>query len=430
MEIAIYTDFTKFTLTSLAILSAIFVISTKNAVISVFNLIVLYILVAFYLIYIGITYLGISYIVIVRHIHINIVCLIRYNQYSHLITVSELSKEENSKLNLASLSLLEVSSIIKLKYILVLLWKQTVFSKVKAELLEVNFLMLFNKKEKLIKTTYLVNLILRFTKGIFSTYIMKYAIEEKNLLLKENERILFMNMGRSISYNRYDLRMIIIPLKYREESILHKYFKTNRKGRIIAYNLYINPTMKFSTYSKIRTKYKNKNNNFHNISKLDKTYEFKKLNLGFLSKKLNLILDLHNFKYSQYNNEILFKLISNLSLLKLAFISLNSRYINSCKLRMQNDIVPILFLYNIQREIKSGKFTFLDNKINTRSNIEVYHISLKNRVIQEALSLIMEVFFEFRKNEQYNFPTLFLFKYSYNKDNLVFRFKKEFRSTE
>jgi NADH:ubiquinone oxidoreductase subunit 6 (subunit J)/NADH:ubiquinone oxidoreductase subunit 3 (subunit A) len=48
----------------LAIIAGIFVISTKNAIISVFNLIVLYILVAFYLIYIGITYLGISYIII------------------------------------------------------------------------------------------------------------------------------------------------------------------------------------------------------------------------------------------------------------------------------------------------------------------------------------------------------------------------------
>jgi NADH:ubiquinone oxidoreductase subunit 6 (subunit J)/NADH:ubiquinone oxidoreductase subunit 3 (subunit A) len=54
----------KFLLTSLAIIAAIFVIGTKNAIISIFNLIVLYILVAFYLIYIGITYLGISYIII------------------------------------------------------------------------------------------------------------------------------------------------------------------------------------------------------------------------------------------------------------------------------------------------------------------------------------------------------------------------------
>lgn len=48
----------------LAILAGIFVISTKNPIISVFNLIVLYILVAFYLIFIGLTFLGISYIVI------------------------------------------------------------------------------------------------------------------------------------------------------------------------------------------------------------------------------------------------------------------------------------------------------------------------------------------------------------------------------
>jgi NADH-ubiquinone oxidoreductase chain 6 len=48
----------------LAIIAGLFVITTKNPIISVFNLIVLYILVAFYLIYIGITYLGISYIII------------------------------------------------------------------------------------------------------------------------------------------------------------------------------------------------------------------------------------------------------------------------------------------------------------------------------------------------------------------------------
>src|SRR5438552_2925651 len=48
----------------LAVIAGIFVIATKNAIISVFNLIVLYILVAFYLIYIVITYLGISYIIV------------------------------------------------------------------------------------------------------------------------------------------------------------------------------------------------------------------------------------------------------------------------------------------------------------------------------------------------------------------------------
>ena len=48
----------------LSIIAGVFVITTKNAIISVFNLIVLYILVAFYLIYIGMTYLGLSYIII------------------------------------------------------------------------------------------------------------------------------------------------------------------------------------------------------------------------------------------------------------------------------------------------------------------------------------------------------------------------------
>jgi len=54
----------KMILPILAIIAGVFVITTKNAIISVFNLIVLYILVAFYLIYIGVTYLGISYIVV------------------------------------------------------------------------------------------------------------------------------------------------------------------------------------------------------------------------------------------------------------------------------------------------------------------------------------------------------------------------------
>jgi len=54
----------KYFITMLAIIAGFYVITTKNAIISVFNLIVLYVLVAFYLIYIGIAYLGISYIVI------------------------------------------------------------------------------------------------------------------------------------------------------------------------------------------------------------------------------------------------------------------------------------------------------------------------------------------------------------------------------
>src|SRR5436190_1720574 len=56
--------FLKSLLPLLAIIAGIFVITTKNAIISVFNLIVLYILVAFYLIFIGVNYLGLSYIII------------------------------------------------------------------------------------------------------------------------------------------------------------------------------------------------------------------------------------------------------------------------------------------------------------------------------------------------------------------------------
>lgn len=64
MELFLPVGILKIILPLFAIIAGIFVITTKNAIISVFNLIVLYILVAFYLIYIGITYIGISYIVI------------------------------------------------------------------------------------------------------------------------------------------------------------------------------------------------------------------------------------------------------------------------------------------------------------------------------------------------------------------------------
>ena len=64
MEFLLSFNLIKMLLPVLAILAGIFVISTKNPIISVFNLIVLYILVAFYLIFIGLTFLGISYIVI------------------------------------------------------------------------------------------------------------------------------------------------------------------------------------------------------------------------------------------------------------------------------------------------------------------------------------------------------------------------------
>lgn len=64
MKFLLPVEIIKTLLPILAIIAGIFVISTKNPIISVFNLIVLYILVAFYLIFIGLTYLGISYIVV------------------------------------------------------------------------------------------------------------------------------------------------------------------------------------------------------------------------------------------------------------------------------------------------------------------------------------------------------------------------------
>jgi NADH-ubiquinone oxidoreductase chain 6 len=49
---------------SLSFITALLVILTQNPVVSVFNLIILYVLVALYLMYLGVTYIGISYIII------------------------------------------------------------------------------------------------------------------------------------------------------------------------------------------------------------------------------------------------------------------------------------------------------------------------------------------------------------------------------
>jgi hypothetical protein len=268
MEISIYFDNIKFILIILATISAILVISTKNAVISVFNLIVLYILVAFYLIYIGITYLGISYIVIVRRLNKSIEYL-KNNQYFLLITLKELNFYKK-KLNIASL----------IKYI--------VFSKVKAKLLEINFPLVYqtkhNEKNKKV-ITYLVNLILQFTKEIYCTDCINiYTRKEKNLLLKENKRILIlMNTGKSTFYKKRTSELSQYPFKW-------------RRGRIIAY-------IQKRTYNTFF--YKNKELNLLKlVLVLDKRLKGKSIK----DKKLKFnnipILFLYNIKINFRNKEL------------------------------------------------------------------------------------------------------------------------------
>jgi NADH:ubiquinone oxidoreductase subunit 6 (subunit J) len=118
----------------LAIIAALFVITTQNPIYSVFNLIILYILVAFFLIFKGIAYIGISYIIIVRRLRVYIVylCSHKYNQCSNLITVSGLYIGVSSILNLASL--LEAKQENKQ---LIFSELQAVISKVKTGLFEV-----------------------------------------------------------------------------------------------------------------------------------------------------------------------------------------------------------------------------------------------------------------------------------------------------
>jgi NADH-ubiquinone oxidoreductase chain 3 len=96
----------------LAIISAIFVITTQNPIYSVLNLIVLYILVAFYLIFKGITYIGLSYVVI----YVGAIAIL-FLFILMMIDIEIVERKHNSYLPL--LCLLLVGSVFLLKNIVV-----------------------------------------------------------------------------------------------------------------------------------------------------------------------------------------------------------------------------------------------------------------------------------------------------------------------
>jgi hypothetical protein len=135
----------------------------------------------------------------VRRKHIYVEYLKRYNQYSHLITTSELGKGENPKLNIASLR--KARNKINQPTFLIL---QVVFSKVKVGLLKVNFPLVSNVGHNLgckQIITYLMDLILRSIKGIYSTDCIRNTSKGKSLLPKENKRTYNMNTGKPVSGN-------------------------------------------------------------------------------------------------------------------------------------------------------------------------------------------------------------------------------------
>jgi hypothetical protein len=385
MEISIYFDNIKFILIILATISAILVISTKNAVISVFNLIVLYILVAFYLIYIGITYLGISYIVIVRRLNKSIEYL-KNNQYFLLITLKELNFYKK-KLNIASL----------IKYI--------VFSKVKAKLLEINFPLVYqtkhNEKNKKV-ITYLVNLILQFTKEIYCTDCINiYTRKEKNLLLKENKRILIlMNTGKSTFFK----------LKKRTSELSQYPFKWKR-GRIIAY-------VQKRTYSTFFNR--NKELNLLKLaailqeSKKDKELKFnnipilflynirrKFINKGLTSKKTDkkfhiplgdkLILEVI-FQILVSSQKPNYSLISNLKNESKYFI------MEDLNLNLENDIFRKIFLNLIEK--KYNKYFLYLISFYLETQYFLYNLDLIIKINSLLINILMEKLDIFIKNTQ------------------------------
>ena len=419
MEIFLPIGVLKTILPLLAIIAGVFVITTQNAIISVFNLIVLYILVAFYLIYIGITYLGISYIVVVRRLLVCVAYLLKYNQYSHLITASELGERESLGLNLASL--LKAGE----RYTQpTFLMPQAVFSKVKAGLLEVNFPLVSNVGHNLgcIKIiTYLFDLRRLLNKGIYCTNYIINVRKEKSLLPKENERTHILNTGKPASGNRNGFRATVVPRKY-----LYTLYGSNnieRRGRVAACPLLMsscprplhfnrggeatwpNPqpfkvggvwTRKYSTESTTV-----KSNVFDRLNKLNQ-----------------------ESKNSKPVDRTLYSLVCNLDMLKLAYENLKSKPGN-----MTPGITPetldgisIDILQNILTELKTEKFQFKPyRKVEIPKkgggsicprpqppsgdwSRSLLIAPLRDKLVQEIIRMILEAIFEPRfQNESHGF---------------------------
>ena len=363
----------KYFLTLLAIISGVFVISTKNAIISVFNLIVLYILVAFYLIYIGVTYLGISYIVVVRRLHVCVVYLLKYIQYSHLNTASELSERESLGLNLASLLKAEEKN--KQSTFLI---PQAVFSKVKAGLLEVNFPLVLNIGHNLgcIKIiTYLFDTRLLLDKGIYSTNYIINVRKEKSFLPKENVRTQILTTGKSASGNRKGFRVIVVPGRYLNTLYCSSNFE--RRERVTAY-----PLLLFRKYSTEST--------------IVKSNVFDRLN------KLNRLSD--NFKPI---DRTLYSLVCNQDMLKLAYDNLKAKPGNITSGTISEKLSSISrdILYGILTELKTEKYQFKPyQKVEIPKigggSINLLIARTRDKLVQEVLRMILEAIFEPRFQDE------------------------------
>jgi group II intron reverse transcriptase/maturase len=363
----------KYLLTLLAIISGIFVISTKNAIISVFNLIVLYILVAFYLIYIGVTFLGISYIVVVRRLHVCVVYLLKYIQYSHLNTASELGERESLGLNLASL--LKAEERNKQSTFLI---PQAVFSKVKAGLLEVNFPLVLNVGHNLdcIKIiTYLFDMKRLLNKGIYSTNYIINVRKEKSFLPKENGRTHILTTGKSASDNRKGFRVIVVPGRYL--NTLYSSNNIERRERVAAY-----PLLKFREYSTEST--------------IVKSNVFDRLN------KLNQ--ESGNFKPI---DRTLYSLVCNLDMLNLAYRNLKSKAGNiTARITSEKlEGISINILYEILTDLKTEKYQFKPYRKVEIPKIGGDSSSLllappRDKLVQEVIRIILEAIFEPRFQDE------------------------------
>lgn len=375
----------KWVLSILAIISGIFVISTKNAVISVFNLIVLYILVAFYLIYIGITYLGISYIIIyigaiailVRGEQLFVEILKKIDHFFCMITVTELGEKESFELNLASL----IKAILKLKRLK--FWRlRTVISKVKVILLEENYPLVLSYGQchgRIGAYILLSSIIIWLDKEDKYTGNAISIHKDKSSLPKEIERINKLTVGLPKVCKNYGNRTTIL-LSRNQRQPNQKSFMTER-GRVVA---------KFA----FNCKYYSTGSTKSNEVKFSTENVIKKLN--DLTKRSCMRSDL-------IIDRNLYSLVCDRKLILLAYDNIKSKpgsltqgIIPTTLDGISNERLEklIISLKNESFKFTPARRVYVPKSNNTKDKRPITIASPMDKLVQEAMRLILNSIYE------------------------------------
>jgi len=179
----------------LAVIAALFVITTQNPIYSVLNLIVLYILVAFFLIYKGITYIGISYIII----YVGAIAIL-FLFILMMIDIEIVEKRNNNYLPL--LCLLLVGSVFLFKNIVIKYGLIKNVNIINLNNKDTNIENYFNFKN-LLNNNYNYNELFSIDKIKFEEL---FEGEENTQLLKEGTSLI-----QNLFTNKYEYYMVFTP---------------------------------------------------------------------------------------------------------------------------------------------------------------------------------------------------------------------------